>query len=398
MDIGNMTNINGRYVLNSQQHHKMKENGITNPFTANISNSSYGLEPVYVLKKQDFAVNHHNHLIEGEGGAGSGEPLLKRFGKNAEDPEMKKRRASQIKNAQRKYRAEHRTDYNEYMRDLYHKMAKEKKFVAGEPSARYGINEKTGGKHSYAEDTTNTNLWYEERLKKARIANKEYRKKIKAERVIANLDKIIQKELKKKFKEEFKRTKRGRPSKTDTKEIFNPDSEWYKSNYEKLKKAKQEEVSELGKVNRNIQLKETPEYPLGAYKTFKTDETINKFEPNKLVTEYNDFTPKQIEEYNKNPAEFNKKMQQKRKEKKEAEKKKENIVMTIQEKESPFTPTEPSTKKKKEILFKNKTYEDLTNAEKMAYDYITEKNKGQTMTIPYSKIPDLVKIRFSNVV
>jgi hypothetical protein len=359
MDIQNMHNANGKYVLNSSQLHNMKENGIVNPFVTNNLTSSYGLEPIYVMKKQDFAVNHYNS-IKGEGGVGSGESLEKRFGKSANDPEMKKRRSAQIKNAQRKYRASHREEYNTYMRKLYDSMKSSEgnvgTFISGQPSKRYGVNEETGGTHSYAGDTSNTEEWYKHRLEKAKIANQNYRKKVKAERMYANLDNIIKKELKKKFKTEFKK-KRGRPSKTDTKEIFNPDSEWYKKNYEILRKQKEEELDKIPKVARDLPLKEEPEYPLGVYKTYKN------FKPNELITSIEDLTATQRKEYEKNPTEFNKKMQKERKKKKE-----QNIVMTIQEvdEETPFKP-KPEKKIKKPS--------NLTQDQERVLEYIRDYNK-----------------------
>ena len=108
MDINNISNIAGKHVLNGSQYSKMKSDGVVNPFGVSASHTSYGLEPVYVMKKQDFAVNHHN-AITGEGGLGSGESLEKRF-PNASAEDLKKRRHAQIKNAQRKYRQANRNE------------------------------------------------------------------------------------------------------------------------------------------------------------------------------------------------------------------------------------------------------------------------------------------------
>ena len=332
-----MTNIGGRYVLNPSQMLKMKEKNVINPFTATMNNSAYGLEPVYVMKKQDFAVNHSNAIV-GEGGVGSGKKLNSedRFGSsyNPDDPNIKARRYAQIKNAQRKYRSksENRERYNDYMRKLYASMKSSNDtvgtFIGGVPSVRYGKDMKTGGQHSYAGDKSNTQEWYNHRLEKARKANAEYRKKKKADEMLKNLDKIIEKELKAKFKKEFK-NKKGRPGKTNVKNVFDPNSEWYKENAEKLKIEKQEELKNKGTIipYKDRIKKEKPEYPLGKYKTNKDGENV-------LIEAVDDIAVKDRVEYDASPEEYKKKREKKKAPPvtKSPFQPSENITMTIEEK------------------------------------------------------------------
>jgi hypothetical protein len=382
MDIPSNTNINGKYVLNASQYGKMKGCGMVYPLTANMSNASYGLEPVYVIKKQDFAVNHNN-AISGEGGLGSGESLEKRF-PNASADELKRRRYAQIKNAQRKYRAkpDKRAEYNAYMRDLYYTMAKEKKFIDGKPSSRFG--EITPQNQAVFDTYSTPQGWYDYRLKKARVANKLYREKKKAEKIMTNLDKEIEKELKEKFKKENK-NKRGRPSKKEVKKVFDPDSSWYKENFEALKLAKQKELSETGTIMpyKLRQKKTQPEYPLGTYK-------INKDGVNELIEALDDKKVDDRKEYNVDAKAFKDKRAKPKAPPVKSEKKKEA---------SPFTPTEPVKKEEKPLFTYRgvkKTLSELDANEKRAYDYITERNKGQSMTIDYSKIPAIVEIQTGN--
>ena len=324
MDIPSNTNINGKYVLNASQYGKLKEKGMINPLTANMSNASYGLEPVYVMKKQDFAVNHNN-AIQGEGGLGSGESLEKRF-PNASAEELKKRRYAQIKNAQRKYRSkpENRENYNAYMRKLYDTMAVEKKFIDETPSKRFGDikpenKEKFGTYNTPAE-------WYAYRLKKARVANDLYRKKVRARKIMNNLDKIIEKELKVKFKEEKGQKRRGRPSKD--REVFDPDSAWYKENFEKLKLEKQQELKDTGTIMpyKLRQKKTQPEYPLGIYKTDKDGVNV-------LVEAFDDKPIDDRKEYDADASAYKKKREKPKAPPVVSEKKKKEA--------SPFTPKEP---------------------------------------------------------
>ncbi len=326
MDIPSNTNINGKYVLNASQYGKMKGCGMVNPLTANMSNASYGLEPVYVMKKQDFAVNHHN-AITGEGGLGSGESLEKRF-PNASAEELKRRRYAQIKNAQRKYRSkpENRENYNAYMRKLYDTMAVEKEFIDGTPSKRFG-DIKPENKRDFG--TYNTPAeWYAYRLKKARVANDLYRKKKKAQKIMTNLDKIIEKELKEKFKSEKGQKRRGRPSKTDVKEVFSPDSAWYKENFEKLKLEKQQELKDTGTIMpyKLRQKKTQPEYPLGTYK-------VNKDGVNELIEALDDKKVDDRKEYDTDATAYKKKREKPKAPPVVSEKKKKEP--------SPFKPTEP---------------------------------------------------------
>lgn len=384
-----MTNIGGRYVLNPSQMLKMKEKNVINPFTATMNNSAYGLEPVYVMKKQDFAVNHSNAIV-GEGGVGSGKALDSedRFGSsyNPDDPNMKARRYAQIKNAQRKYRSENRDDYNKYMRKLYASMKSSNDtvgtFIGGVPSVRYGKDMKTGGQHSYAGDTSNTRQWYEHRLEKARKANDLYRKKKKADEMLKNLDKIIEKELKAKFKKEFK-NKKGRPGKTNVKNVFDPNSEWYKENAEKLKIEKQEELKNKGTIipYKDRIKKEKPEYPLGKYKTNKDGENV-------LIEAIDDIAVKDRVEYDASPEEYKKKREKKKAPPVTKSKPSENITMAIEEKEKE---KEKVKEDKDKALYTRKVGEtkipiyekDLTEKQKIVYDAILDynnpkKNKNAT--------------------
>lgn len=359
MDIPSSTNISGKYVLNASQFGKLKEKGMVNPLTANMSNASYGLEPVYVMKKQDFAVNHHN-AITGEGGLGSGQELEKRF-PNASAEELKKRRYAQIKNAQRKYRSkpENRANYNAYMRDLYNTMANEKKFIDGQPSRRFAKTTNESADLPYSDPAG----WYKYRLEKAKEANAKYREKKKAQKVISNLDKIIEKELKERFKQEFK-NKRGRPSKKEGKKVFDPDSSWYKENFEKLKLEKQSELEKTGTIvpYKMRQKKTQPEYPLGTYK-------VNKDGINELITAIDDKPVDDRKEYDADASAYKKKREKPKAPPVVSEKKKtpftpkENITMTISEIEEPFKPKAvQDTKEFKEWFAnryggKNATYE-----------------------------------------
>lgn len=362
MDITNITNVGGKYILNPSQYHKMKNDGVVNPFVVNND-----LEPVYVMKKQDFAVNHHN-VVTGEGGLGSGERLEKRFGKNKDDPEMKERRYAQIKNAQRKYRSKskNREKYNEYMRKLYHTMAKKKEFIANKPSNRFGKTTHENKILNY--DTPEE--WYSYRLTQARKANAIYREKKKAQKVISNLDNIIEKELKEKFKKEF--SKRGRPSKKTGKKVFDPDSAWYKENYEKLKLEKQSELANTGTIMpyKLRQKKTQPEYPLGRYKT-------NKDGVNELITAIDDKPIDDRKEYDADATAYKKKREKPKAPPVVSEKKKspftpkENITVTVSEVEEPFKPKAvQDTKDFKDWFarrygFKNATYEQALSTQRI---------------------------------
>lgn len=387
MDIPSSTNISGKYVLNASQFGKLKEKGMVNPLTANMGNASYGLEPVYVMKKQDFAVNHHN-AITGEGGLGSGQELSKRF-PNASAEELKKRRYAQIKNAQRKYRSkpENRASYNAYMRDLYNTMANEKKFIDGQPSRRFAeITEDNKREFGTYSDPAG---WYKYRLEKAKVANKLYRDKKKAEKIMTNLDKIIEKELKEKFKQEFK-NKRGRPSKKEGKKVFDPDSSWYKENFEKLKLEKQQELKDTGTIMpyKLRQKKTQPEYPLGIYK-------VNKDGVNEIITILDDKPVEERKEYDEDATAYKKKREKPKAPPVVSEKKKKKEV-------SPFEPKEP-VKKEEEVLFKingvEKTLSNLDPVEKQAYEYIMERNSDPKLKKEYhyklSQIPQIIEARFA---
>lgn len=370
MDFNNIPNACGNYILNSSQMMKMKNAGITNPSVSNMSNASYGLEPVYVMKKQDFAVNHYD-AIKGEGGLGSGEELSKRF-PNASPEELKKRRYAQIKNAQRKYRSKNREAYNEYMNKLYHTMAGEKKFIDGSPSDRFGKS--TRERKTLPYDTIEG--WNKYRIEKAQIANAKYRAKKRAMTQLSNIDKLVEKELKKKFKEEFK-GKRGRPSKTKPKNVFSPDSEWYKENFKKLKIEMQEELEKKGNiVPYDIRQKKVdPDYPLGEYGIVD-----GEF---KLIKEVDDKDVGDRKEYDINAVEY----------KKKREKAKAPPVVSEKKKKSPFEPTEnikmtieekvaPEKKEKDKVLWINEnkftgektetTFKDLTKGQKEIYKYLVE--------------------------
>lgn len=254
MDINNYSNVGHKLTLNPNQVGKLRKQGITNQQQVGM-NAEYGLEPVYVLKKQDLAVNHHNQ-VKGEGGLGSGEELSKRF-PNATAEELEQRRRQQIKNAQRKYRAKNRDAYNNDMLKLYHTM-KEGKFVDGKPSKRFGKT--TDESKDLPYDTPEG--WYKYRLEQARIANAKYRAKKRNAKMIKDLDTIIDKELKELWKTQNK-AKRGRPSKKKEKSVFDPDSEWYKSNFQKIKEERQKELEETGTIvpySKRVKL-EKPEYP-----------------------------------------------------------------------------------------------------------------------------------------
>jgi hypothetical protein len=317
MNIPNFTNIDGNYVLNPSQVGNLRKKGITNQMQVGY-NSQYGLEPVYVLKKQDLAVNHK---IEGEGGLGSGKELAERF-PNASNAELEVRRRQQIKNAQRKYRSNNRDAYNDYMKKLYEKMANDKQFISGEPSKRFAKTTNEGKDLPYSDPKT----WYEYRLEQARVANEKYRSKKKAERVIANLDNIIDKDLKELFKKENK-GKRGRPKQGQKKAVFDPDSEWYKTNFEMMKISRQKELEETGTI--------VP---------YKDRQKVEK--PDKL--NYDDIPDSDKAEYNADPKAYWKKREKPKappvvsSKKKNPFQPKENITMSISEDGEPTSVFEPT--------------------------------------------------------
>ena len=246
MDIKNFANVGNNFVLNPNQVANLK--GVVNHRF-----NSTGLEPVYVLKKEDLMANH---TIQGEGGVGSGKSLDERFPKATAD-QLEERRRQQIKNAQRKYREANRDKYNEYMQNLYFKMANQKKFIAGKPGDKFAIS-KEGDKLNYS----TPGEWYDYRLKQAQIANAKYRAKKRQDNLLKDIDKLVVKDLKKMHKEAFP-PKKGRPGKTDNREKFSPDSDWYKENFEKRKIAIQKEIGEKGVVvPYSVRAKATkPEYP-----------------------------------------------------------------------------------------------------------------------------------------
>ncbi len=114
MNIQSYSNLGNNLILTPNQVAELKPTGAVSQKIVGL-NSTYGLEPVYVLKKNDLIANN---AIQGQGGIGSGESLKERF-PNATKEELDKRRTQQIKNAQRKYRESHRDAYNKYMQDLY---------------------------------------------------------------------------------------------------------------------------------------------------------------------------------------------------------------------------------------------------------------------------------------
>jgi hypothetical protein len=237
MNIQSYSNVGNNLVLTPNQVANLKPTGILSNKIVGL-NTSYGLEPTYVLKKNDLIANN---VIQGQGGIGSGESLKERFPKATEE-ELEKRRNQQIKNAQRKYRESHRDEYNKYMQSLYFKMANQKKFIAGTPGDKFAKSNE-GKELPY----TTPDGWYEYRLKQAQIANAKYRAKKKQNNLLKDIDKLVVKDLKEQFKKDFP-TKKGRPGKNTKKEVFSPDTDWYKENFEKRKIALQKEISEKGVV------------------------------------------------------------------------------------------------------------------------------------------------------
>ncbi len=258
MNIQSYSNLGNNLILTPNQVAELKPTGAVSQKIVGL-NSTYGLEPVYVLKKNDLIANN---AIQGQGGIGSGESLKERF-PNATKEELDKRRTQQIKNAQRKYRESHRDAYNKYMQDLYFKMANQKKFISGKPGDKFAISNK-GKELGYSTPAE----WYEYRLKQAQIANAKYRAKKKQDNILKDIDKIVHKDLKKQFKKDFPK-KKGRPGKNEKREVFTPDSDWYKENFEKRKIAIQKEIGEKGVVvPYSARAKATkPDYP------FEPDDT-----------------------------------------------------------------------------------------------------------------------------
>jgi hypothetical protein len=82
------------------------------------------------------------------------------------------------------------------------------------------------------------------------------------------------------------------------------------------------------------------------------------------------------------PKHLKKEIKKKKKEKEE----KENIEITIEE---------VKPEKKEKIIYNNKSLNELNESERKAYDYINERNIGQSGSnvIPYSKIPQIISIR-----
>jgi hypothetical protein len=204
-------------------------------------------------------------------------------------------------------------------------MANQKKFIAGKPSEKFAVSEE-GKKLPYSTPEE----WYEYRLKQAQIANAKYRLKKKKDELLKDIDKLVDKDLKAQFKKEFPK-KKGRPSKNEVREVFSPDSDWYKENFEKRKIAMQKEISEKGViVPYDKRAKATkPDYP---------------FEPDDKALADRKLYDKDKEAYNAKVSEAKEKVKKEKRQaktKEKAEKKaqkakekaveKENIKITIEE-------------------------------------------------------------------
>jgi len=355
MNIQEFNNLGENYVLTPSQVQKLKEKNVVNPFAVNNMNSQYGLSPLYVLKKDDFAVNHAQE-VEGEGGLGSGKKLKERFPDMTAE-EAKRRRSSQIKNAQRVYRSnpKNREEYNAYMRDLYKNMAKQDKFIQGEPSDRFGKN--THGTAPLKYDDIEG--WNMNRLEKARLANAKYRQKKRNVAKWSDIEKETNKLVEAMFKKEF--SKRGRPAKGYVKPKLDWDSPWAKDAKQEAFKKIQKDLTEKYGMPVAIGKKPLLELPsaVGVYKRNENGEVV-------LDKQLDEYAKKDRLEYYTDAKAYKKKREKPKappvvseKKAKEAFKPTdefgENVVVSEtkpkkerkprekkpkEEKKSPFTPTE----------------------------------------------------------
>jgi hypothetical protein len=315
MNIQSYSNVGNNLILTPNQVANLKPTGILSNKIVGL-NTSYGLEPTYVLKKNDLIANN---VIQGQGGIGSGDSLKERF-PNASEADLEKRRNQQIKNAQRKYRESHRDEYNKYMQGLYFKMANQKKFIAGKPGDKFAVSNQ-GKELPYS----TPDEWYEYRLKQAQIANAKYRAKKKQNNLLKDIDKLVVKDLKEQFKKDFP-PKKGRPGKTAKKEVFSPDSDWYKENFEKRKIALQKEISEKGVVvPYSARAKATkPDYP------FEPDDTSPA--DRKLYDKNKEAYKEKVADKKKEEQKIKRQEKAKEKAEKKAEKQKEKIEEKAKEK------------------------------------------------------------------
>ena len=348
MDIKHFGNVGNNLILNPNQVANLK--GVVNHRF-----NSTGLEPVYVLKKEDLMANH---TIHGEGGLGSGKSLDDRFPK-ATAEQLEERRRQQIKNAQRKYRDANRDKYNEYMQGLYFKMANQKKFISGKPGDKFAVSEE-GSKLPYS----NPDEWYDYRLKQARVANAKYRLKKKKDELLKDLDNLVVKDLKKMFKAEHP-TKKGRPGKNEPKrEVFSPDTDWYKENFEKRKIQLQKEISEKGVVvPYDKRAKATkPDYP------FKPDDI--KVDDRKLYDKDKDAYKEKVSEAKEKEKKEKRQAKTKAKAEKKAEKIKEKAEEKAKEKSEENLPVE------KTKVFKD-WYKDKFGAPGSTFEEALEQQGGK---------------------
>jgi hypothetical protein len=320
MNIQSYSNVGNNLILTPNQVANLKPTGILSNKIVGL-NTSYGLEPTYVLKKNDLIANN---VIQGQGGIGSGDSLKERF-PNASEADLEKRRNQQIKNAQRKYRESHRDEYNKYMQGLYFKMANQKKFIAGKPGDKFAVSNQ-GKELPYS----TPDEWYEYRLKQAQIANAKYRAKKKQNNLLKDIDKLVVKDLKEQFKKDFP-AKKGRPGKNVKKEIFSPDTDWYKENFEKRKIALQKEISEKGVVvPYSVRAKATkPDYPFEPDDTSPADRKL--YDKNKDAYKEKIADKKKEEQKIKRQEKAKEKAEKKVEKQKEKAIEKENIKITIKE-------------------------------------------------------------------
>lgn len=355
------------YVLTNEQVQQLIQNKIINPF---VPKGEDGITPIYVLKQEDIK-------LIGEGGLGSGKKL------KLSDAEIKARRKEQLKNAQRVYREKNRVNYNKKQNEYYYDMKKD--------------------------DEKYTN-WKD----KMSVANQTYRAKKKLQTGKTSIIKKIEKQLKKEWKENPEnKGKKGRPKLGETKVKKEMDKAWFDA--EKQKRV-QAELKKLGEdyvipkkqyVYTEKDVEVAKKFGLSGVveggKKFDADgrPVYKKFEID-LIKDPNYpyvgdvgkgdgtlYTEADYIEYNATkliPPHLKKEI----KKKKKVEEKKEEVEEEVKEKKEKKPPVE-----KDPIIYKDKTLSDLNESERKAYDYITEKNKGQfgTNVIPYSKIPQIISIR-----
>jgi hypothetical protein len=329
------------YVLTDEQVQNLIKNKIINPF---VPKGADGMTPIYVLKHEDIK-------LIGEGGLGSGKKL------KLSEEEKKARRKEQLKNAQRVYREGHREDYNKKQNEYYYAMK---------------------------EDDDKYTNW----KNKMMAININYRAKRKLQSGQKKIIKDIEKKLKQEWKEKNK-GKAGRPKKGVGKEKKDMDMIWFEAEKQKrvqaeLKKLGDEYVIPKQKTDKF----DTEGRPV--YKKFESDlvkDPVYPYTGDVGKGDKEPYTEADYIEYKATkliPQHLKKEIKKKKKEK-------ENIEMTLEE----VKPVKEKKEKEEPIIYANKRYSDLDESERKAYDYISEKNIGQTGTnvIPYSKIPQIIKIR-----